>query len=195
MFFSIIPTNIYGPYDNFCPHDSHVVPGLIQRAYKAVANATKQSSDGYTVEVDLTVCGSGTPLRQFIYAPDVARLILWCMTSFDDAPVARYSNLQEEPSIIFCPDELHGEVSIGQVAEMTARHFSKIFGVNMRVRYNLAGNSDGQYKKTASNGKLRKLLPSFEFTQLDRGLEQTIDWFCSHFPDQVRGVLEGPSRR
>merc|ERR1740133_904105 len=57
---SIIPTNIYGPHDNFNIQNGHVIPGLIHKAYLA-----KQSGE------DLHIWGSGTPLRQFIFSQDL----------------------------------------------------------------------------------------------------------------------------
>lgn len=62
-FTSIIPTNIYGPEDNFSIDDGHVIPGLIHKCYLAMKANT-----------DLTIWGSGRPLRQFIYSRDLAAL-------------------------------------------------------------------------------------------------------------------------
>lgn len=62
-FTSIIPTNIYGPDDNFSIEDGHVIPGLIHKCYLAKKAGT-----------DLVIWGSGRPLRQFIYSRDLAAL-------------------------------------------------------------------------------------------------------------------------
>ena len=64
-----IPTNIYGPHDNFNLDDSHVVPALIHKCYLAKKDGT-----------DFVVWGSGKPLREFIYSEDVARLAKWALT-------------------------------------------------------------------------------------------------------------------
>merc|ERR1711998_502410 len=64
-FTSVIPTNIYGSWDNYNLEDSHVIPGLIHKVY----NAKKDSGELY-------VWGSGTPLRQFIFSEDLARLMI-----------------------------------------------------------------------------------------------------------------------
>ncbi|KAG7268733.1 hypothetical protein CRUP_034567 [Coryphaenoides rupestris] len=63
---SVIPTNVFGPHDNFNIEDGHVLPGLIHKAYVAQKEGKP-----------LVVWGSGTPRRQFIYSLDLARLILW----------------------------------------------------------------------------------------------------------------------
>ena len=70
-FICIIPTNIYGSYDNFNLQDSHVIPGLIHKCYLA-----KKENKPFVI------AGSGTPLRQFIYSEDLAILILWTIENY-----------------------------------------------------------------------------------------------------------------
>ena len=62
---SVVPTNIFGPHDNFSIDDGHVLPGLMHKVYKA-------KRDGG----DFTIWGSGTPLRQFIYSEDLGALMV-----------------------------------------------------------------------------------------------------------------------
>ena len=64
-FTSVVPTNVYGKFDNFSLEDSHVIPGLIHKCHLAM------QSGG-----DFTIWGSGTPLRQFIYSKDLARPVV-----------------------------------------------------------------------------------------------------------------------
>ena len=71
-FTSVIPTNIYGPHDNYNLEDSHVIPGLIHKAFLA-----KQSGENFVV------WGSGTPLRQFIFSKDLAKLMIWTLRSYE----------------------------------------------------------------------------------------------------------------
>ena len=71
-FTAVIPTNIYGPHDNFSIEGGHVIPGLIHKCYKAKRDGTP-----------FTIWGSGTPLRQFIYSLDLAELTVWVMRSYD----------------------------------------------------------------------------------------------------------------
>jgi len=96
-FTSIIPTNIYGPHDNYSIEDGHVVPGLIHKCYLAKKNGT-----------DLTIWGSGKPLRQFIFSKDLAKLTIWVMR-----------NYHSPDSIILSVGE-EDEVSIGDVARYIA---------------------------------------------------------------------------
>lgn len=156
-FTSVIPTNIYGPYDNFHLQDSHVIPGLIHKIHLAQQNNTA-----------FVVAGTGAPLRQFIYSEDLARLILWVLRHYDSP----------EP-IILSVDETD-EVSIKQVVE----YIVDAFHYTGKVEHDLS-KSDGQYKKTASNKKLRSLLPGFEFTPLKQGIQQTVQWFQEN-PQLIR---------
>nr|XP_031359982.1 GDP-L-fucose synthase isoform X2 [Lonchura striata domestica] len=72
-FTAVIPTNVFGPHDNFNIEDGHVLPGLIHKVYLA-----KQSGSA------LTVWGTGKPRRQFIYSLDLARLFLWVLREYDE---------------------------------------------------------------------------------------------------------------
>lgn len=166
LFTAMIPTNIYGKYDNFSLDNAHVIPGLIHKAYISAEEAKSKSSD----EAFLEVCGSGRPLRQFIYAPDLAKLILWMLESYND----------KEP-IILSPGE-YDEVSIGQVADTVCESFEQIYKINMRVRFQ-PNESEGQFKKTASNKKLRNLNHDFTFTPLKQGIKEVVHWFCSSYPN------------
>ncbi|KAF1741047.1 hypothetical protein MXB_1780, partial [Myxobolus squamalis] len=104
-------------------------------------------------KIALEVLGSGKPLRQFIFAPDLAKLILKVMREYDS------------PSpIILCTDE-SDEISIGDVAE----HIRKGFEIKDKLIFN-PSFADGQFKKTASNKKLRTLWPDFKFTSFAEGL-------------------------
>ncbi|KAF2361176.1 GDP-L-fucose synthase/GDP-L-colitose synthase [Trinorchestia longiramus] len=150
---SVIPTNVFGPHDNFNMEDGHVLPGLIHKTY--LAKRDKGS---------LTVWGSGSPRRQFIYSLDLARLIVWVLREYTEI----------EP-IILSVDE-SAEVSIKEAAEMvvTAAKFEG------PVVYDTT-KADGQFKKTASNAKLRKYLPDFQFTPIQEAINETVQWFTDNY--------------
>ena len=152
-FTAVIPTNIYGPHDNFSVNGGHVVPGLIHKCYVAKRDGTP-----------FTVWGSGTPLRQFIYSVDLAALTVWVMRSYDSAD-----------SIILSVGE-EDEVSIRDVALMI-RDAMKFEG---EVIFD-TDKADGQYKKTASNDKLKGLRPDFKFTPMREGLQKAVDWFVANY--------------
>jgi len=152
-FTSVIPCNVFGPHDNFNMQDGHVIPGLIHKAYKAKAD-----------ETDFPIWGTGKPLRQFIYSLDLGRLFIWAIRNYEDI----------EP-VIFSVDE-SDEISIAEVAKLVL----EAFDFKGNVVY-LTDKADGQYKKTASNAKLRKLLPDFKFTPMNEAIEATVKWFNDNY--------------
>jgi len=146
---SIIPCNVFGPHDNYNLTNSHVVPALIHKTYNAIQNGTP-----------LEFFGSGKPLRQFIYSFDLAHLILWVMREYNEI----------EP-IILSVDE-KDEISIKDAFDSVL----KAFDYKGEVVYDTS-KADGQFKKTASNAKLRKYLPEFEFTPFDEAIVESVKWF------------------
>jgi GDP-L-fucose synthase len=77
-YISAMPTNLYGPGDNFHPQNSHVLPGLIRRFHEAKQNDAPS----------VTVWGTGTPLREFLHVDDLARACLFLLEHYDDpAPI------------------------------------------------------------------------------------------------------------
>lgn len=150
---SVIPTNVFGPHDNFHLEDGHVLPALLHKVYLAQENGTP-----------MTVFGSGKPLRQFIYSRDLGRLMVWVLRDYDEV----------EPIILSVAEE--DEVSIGQVAEFVAEGM----GFSGELVYDTS-KADGQYKKTASNAKLRRYLPHFEFTPMKEAIRETCHWFQTNF--------------
>lgn len=148
----VIPTNIYGPHDNFHLEDAHVLPALIHKCFLA-----KQNNE------DFVVRGTGKPLRQFIYSQDLAKLILSILlTDGHNGPIILSVSEQDE-------------ISIGEAARLIAKKF------DYEDRMIFDGSfSDGQYKKTASNKKLMDLFPTFKFLPFENGVSDTIDWFLEN---------------
>ena len=153
MFTSIIPCNVFGPHDNFNVQQGHVIPGLINKAYEAKKNNTP-----------FEIWGSGAPLRQFIYSLDLARLTVWVLRDY-----------QEIDPIILATDE-QDEVSIKDVAMMIL----EAFDFKGEVKF-LTDKADGQFKKTASNAKLRKYLPGFQFVSTKEAIRETVQWYCDNY--------------
>jgi len=152
-FTSIVPTNVYGPHDNFKLEDSHVLPGLIYKCYHAMKNNT-----------DFTVWGTGAPLRQFIYSRDMGALIVWALHNYEDS----------SPIILSVGEE--DEVSIAEVAKKIV----ETMGFKGKLVFDTS-KSDGQFKKTASNKKLKTLNPDFKFTPFDQALKETVEWFVANY--------------
>jgi GDP-L-fucose synthase len=152
-FICVIPTNIYGPNDNFHLQDSHVIPGLILKCYLA-----KKENKPFVV------AGTGTPLRQFIYSEDLAILILWTLENYNE----------KEPIILSVPE--NEEKSINYVATCIAKKFN--YENNMEFD---SDKPDGQFKKTADNSKLMSYIKSFQFTPIEEGICKTVDWFINNY--------------
>tara|TARA_R110000772_G_scaffold109958_1_gene213361 strand:- start:21 stop:950 length:930 start_codon:yes stop_codon:yes gene_type:complete len=149
----VIPTNIYGPNDNFSIENGHVIPSLIHKCYLAKKNNSP-----------FTIWGTGTPLREFIYAKDIAKLTEWVL----------YNYTEDEPIIL----STSKEVSIQGVVELIVELMEfegEIIWDNSKP--------DGQFRKPSSNAKIKKYLPDFEFTSLRDGLKETIEWFNKNYPN------------
>ena len=155
LFTSVIPCNIFGPHDNFNITLGHVIPGLINKAYTAKKNGTA-----------FEIWGSGEAMRQFIYNEDLATLFIWAMREYEEI----------EP-IIVAPDEAD-ELVIKDVARMIL----EAFDFQGEIKF-LTEKADGQLKKTASNAKLRKYLPHFQFTANRKAIMETVDWFKDNYHD------------
>jgi len=151
QFTSVVPCNVFGPHDNFNIEHGHVIPGLINKAHEAKKNGTA-----------FEIWGTGSPLRQFIYSLDLAKLFIWVLREYKEIdPIILASDL---------------EISIKDVAQMIL-DASDFKG---EVKF-LTDKADGQFKKTASNAKLRRYLPEFKFTPLDVALKETTQWYIDNY--------------
>jgi len=146
-YISIIPTNLYGPGDNFDPLNSHVIPGLIHRFH--LAKLSHQPS--------VSIWGSGSPLREFMYVDDASHAILSLMEKYSSS----------EP------------INIGTGQEISIK--SLCLRIAKVVDYNGSLNFD----PSKPDGAERKLLDSTKFLSncgasfisLDDGLLNTYEWY------------------
>ena len=156
-FTCVIPTNIYGPHDNYHLEDAHVIPALIHKCFLAKMNNT-----------DFVVRGTGKPLRQFIYSLDLAKLMMWVLEDY-----------KKKDNIILSVSE-KDEISIGDAAAYIAKAMD--FKGNLVLDNSFA---DGQYKKTADNSKLLTELSNtdtlFMFTPIEKGIQDSVKWFVENF--------------
>jgi GDP-L-fucose synthase len=147
---SAMPTNIYGPGDNFHPENSHVVPALIRRIHEA-----KQSSDP-----EVTIWGSGQPLREFLYSDDLADGIVYLLEHFDDAEIINVGSGQE--------------VSIKELATTIA----EVVGYEGDLVFDTT-KPDGTPRKLLDNSRIESLGWQAK-TSLTDGLATTYRWFVDH---------------
>lgn len=148
-----IPANIYGPNDNWNLEDGHVIPSLIHRCFIA-------KRDG----ADLTVWGSGKPLREFVFSDDIAKLSIWAL-----------ENYNEDSPIIF-----------SSAAEISIKELVGLITTKMKFKGQIIFDSskpDGQFRKPSDTTKLKKYCPGFVFTPIEKGIEETVAWFESNYPN------------
>lgn len=152
-YFCVVPTNIYGPHDNFHLEDAHVVPALMHKCLLA-----KQHDHEFVVS------GDGTPLRQFIHSYDVARLVLWAFQNYES--IAR--------PLILCPPD--AEVPIRTIVD----HIAHAMGFKGTIRFD-TNKPNGQHKKTADPAHLDSLAHGVVYTPLEEGIHQTVKWFMDAY--------------
>lgn len=148
---SVIPTNIYGPNDNYDIENGHVIPSLIHKCYLARENKT-----------DFTIWGSGKPLREFIFSRDVAKLTEWVLENYTE----------NEPIILSTSDE----ISIRDIVDIIVELMNFKGSVNWD-----SSKPDGQFRKPSDNSKIKNYLPNFKFTPIYDGLKETIEYFEKNY--------------
>jgi len=148
---AVIPSNIYGPNDNYDLLNGHVLPSLIHKCYLARENKTP-----------FTIWGSGKPLREFIFSKDVAKLTEWVLHNYNE----------NEPIILSTSEEISINEVVGMIVELMNFKGDVIFD---------SSKPDGQFRKPSDNSKIKHYLPKFEFTPLYSGLKETIEYFEKNY--------------
>jgi GDP-L-fucose synthase len=158
-FITAIPNNLYGENDSFHAVDSHVIPALIRKVWEAKIN-----------QQNYVECwGDGTPLREFTYAQDIAKILLFLIENYDEPGPINIGNTDER--------------SIKEVVEAICH----IFEYTGEVVWNTAMPT-GQFRKPSSNQRLLDLGWKEEwYTSLEEGLKNTCNWFKISYPN-IRGV-------
>ncbi|WP_103502889.1 MULTISPECIES: GDP-L-fucose synthase [Streptomyces] len=146
-YISAMPTNLYGPGDNFDPETSHVLPGLIRRFHEAVTSGRDE----------VVLWGSGTPRREFLHSDDLARACLALLRAYDEP----------SPVNVGCGEDL----TIAELAALVA----EVTGFTGRVTWDTS-RPDGTPRKLLDVTRLRKLgfEPS---VALPDGIRDTYQWW------------------
>ena len=152
-FICAVPTNAYGPNDNFDPEDSHVISALLKKFHEA----------RITGAAEVTVWGTGSPLRDFIYADDLANALLFLLKDYEGSEIINIG--------------ADSEISIRELASM----IKKIVGFHGPIRFDNS-KPDGAPRKTLDKTKLFCLGWRPEFS-LSEGLEMTYQWFLKNHPN------------
>jgi len=146
-FITALPTNLYGPGDNFDPQDSHVIPALIQKAHAAKTEGAKS----------MEVWGSGAPLREFLYVDDAAEILVFLMQTYSEEAHINVG--------------LGKELSIREVAESIIH----VVGFEGELVFNTE-KPDGMPRKLLDAKRLSQLGQSSAIS-LEDGLHKTYAWF------------------
>ena len=144
---SLMPTNLYGPNDNFDLENGHVLPVLIRKFVEAQRTNAEE----------VIAWGTGTPLREFLHVEDLARAVLLCLDKYDDA---RHINIGTAE-----------EISIKNLAEKIA---DKV-GFKGKIVWS-KNKPDGTIRKVLDNRRILDLGWK-PIISLDEGLTKTIDWY------------------
>jgi GDP-L-fucose synthase len=139
----LIPCNLYSEYDKFIPGKAHFVADLVRKIVEA------KKGDG-----KLRLFGTGSPLRQNMYAGDLARVIQLCVEN----------DITESFNV-----SVSQNLSIKETAEIALKACE---AENVEISWD-STKPDGQYRKDVSNDKMLRLLPDFDFTTLEEGVYRT----------------------
>lgn len=147
---SAMPTNLYGPGDNFHPDNSHVLPALIRRFHEAkISNAA-----------EVVMWGTGTPRREFLFVDDLAHACLFLIENYDSAETINVG--------------VGEDISIRELAELVA----SVLGYTGKITQDLS-KPDGTPRKLLDVSRLTDLGWKAE-VGLEEGIRKTYDWFLSH---------------
>jgi GDP-L-fucose synthase len=150
---SLMPTNLYGPGDNFDLRDSHVLPALIRRIHEAKMRG----------EASVTVWGSGTPRREFLHVDDLAEAILYLLHAYDAEPIVNIG--------------WGKDISIRELAELIV----SVIDYKGRLIFDTT-KPDGTPRKLLDVTRLTELGWRAKIP-LKIGIESTYAWFVEHFAE------------
>jgi len=149
---TVVPGNMYGPYDNFHPTYSHVVAGLVRRFYEAKIHNSPE----------VVVWGTGNPTRDFVYVEDVADALIKAMEEYNGHELINISSGTETP------------------IKVLVETISELVGYSGRIVWDTT-KPDGQMRKVFDTRRMKDLLGFECRTSLREGLKKTIAWFEENY--------------
>jgi len=153
---SLYVPNMYGPFDSTDPNKAHALNALVGKVVKA--NEESKSS--------IEVWGSGVAIREWLYAPDFARIVWYVILNIE-------SNMFSEPFNI----AQNFGFSIGDLLEIIIRECDYKGGVDWNRNM-----PDGAPRKVMNDTRFRKKVSEFQFTSLSDGLKNTVEYYKSRYP-------------
>lgn len=161
-FISVMPTNLYGPNDNFDLQTSHVLPALIRKFHEAKIHNAKT----------VTIWGSGKPLREFLFVDDLAESILFMMEKVEALDLYNLG-------ITHLNIGTGKDISISELASLIA----KIVGYDGKIEHDTS-KPDGTPRKLMDVSRINSLGWKYK-TELEDGIENTYNWFLNNFNQKV----------
>lgn len=155
---SVMPTNLYGPGDNYHPENSHVIPALIRRFHEAKLNKAPR----------VVIWGTGAPKREFLYVDDMAAACVHVM-NLDKATYDRHT----QPMLSHINVGCGHDITIKELAETIAR----IIGYQGEITFD-PSKPDGAQRKLMDSSRLNDLGWQFNVS-LEKGLEIAYKSFCA----------------
>ncbi len=152
-FISVMPTNLYGPKDDFDLETSHVLPALIRKFYEAKINGKQE----------VKVWGSGRPKREFLYVDDLADCLVFLMNNKNYSEIGDFVNIGTGK-----------DLSIKELA----KKISEIVGFKGNINFDTS-QPDGTPRKLLEVSKLHSLGWNYK-TDLEQGLKETINWYINN---------------
>jgi GDP-L-fucose synthase len=158
-FISAMPTNLYGPGDNFDPETSHVLPALIRKFHEAKENGQEK----------VTLWGTGSPKREFLYVDDLADACVFLMNNYN--PFRQAQDEKDEPINVGTGQD----ISIKELAEM----IKEITGFQGEIEWDTS-KPDGTPRKLLDVGRLHNLGWQHQ-TELEDGIRKAYEWYLNNF--------------
>ena len=162
---SVMPTNLYGPGDNYHPENSHVIPAMLRRFHEAVQSEADQ----------VVVWGSGKPMREFLYVDDMAAASIYVMNLDSDT-----YQTHTQPMLSHINVGTGVDCTIRELAETIA----KVTGFKGQLQFD-STKPDGAPRKLMDVSRLKRLGWSASVS-LEEGLKSSYQWFLNN-QDDFRG--------
>ncbi|MFC6223015.1 NAD-dependent epimerase/dehydratase family protein [Hymenobacter artigasi] len=152
----LLTPNMYGPFDSTDPNKAHALNALISKFVKAEKLG----------QPELSIWGTGLPIREWLYAPDFARLVWEVLQNPVRTGLDQPTNLAQNDGL-----------SVRELVDIIQAKF----GYHGQLRWD-ASKPDGAPKKVMDNAKFRQVFPLFRFTDFQDGIAETIKYYESVFP-------------
>ena len=156
---SVMPTNLYGPHDNYHPQNSHVIPALLRRFHEAVQRGDEE----------LVIWGTGTPMREFLHVDDMAAASIHVM-ELDDATY----QANTQPMLSHINVGTGVDCTIGELAKTIA----EVTGFTGKLTFDTS-KPDGAPRKLMDVSRLKSLGWQASIS-LEDGLKDAYDWYVTN---------------